>query len=352
MKLIIGGGVGEHGRNCFYVEGNPSFMVDCGIKKGSNRPYPHLTSEQIKKVKYLFLTHSHEDHTGAFGWLIENGFSGTVIATAETLALLKQNYNKVLKLPRGQRTVELERMSFDFGRSGHCIGSVWYKITIGQKTLLFSGDYSEKCCFNIDCIRENVADLAVLDCSYGYYEFVAEKQLLEIKNYVADNLSDGCVLMPVPKNGRAFDFIAALNGAGVRVYADDKLINYIAALPNDGYWLNKDIAGIIQNYRFASKPDANAKQVLLIADAQLESDFAKALCEQVLSRNGRILITGYADENSMSRELIESKRADYIPFCAHCCKTEMDLLISRNNFKIVVPYHTFDIDSDKTIDLD
>ena len=31
MELIIAGGVGEHGRNCFYVRGETiRFLVDCG----------------------------------------------------------------------------------------------------------------------------------------------------------------------------------------------------------------------------------------------------------------------------------------------------------------------------------
>lgn len=351
MKLIIGGGVGEHGRNCFYVEANPSFIVDCGIMRGSEQPYPHLTAEQIKKAKYLFITHSHEDHIGAFGWLIENGFSGTVIATEETVAELKTPYQKVLKLPKRRKKIELEHLSVEFGRSGHCIGSVWYKITSQRKILLFSGDYSENSCFNIDGIREQYADIAILDCSYGYNEFVAEKQLLKIKNYIAVNIKSGCVLLPVPKNGRAFDFLMALKDIDYPIYIDDKLKNYIAALTYNGYWLNKDIENTIQYFRFIGKPDISANQVLFVADPQLENSFAKSICEQVLNANGRILITGHADENSMSRELIESKRADYIPYCAHCCKEEADKIIAKNTFKNVVLYHTPEIDHTRIISL-
>ena len=48
MELIIAGGVGEHGRNCFFVKGSSvCFLVDCGKLAGSAQPYPKLTPEQI-----------------------------------------------------------------------------------------------------------------------------------------------------------------------------------------------------------------------------------------------------------------------------------------------------------------
>ena len=49
MKLIIAGGVGEHGRNCFLVQGEAiRFLVDCGkMADTPEDPYPRLTQEQI-----------------------------------------------------------------------------------------------------------------------------------------------------------------------------------------------------------------------------------------------------------------------------------------------------------------
>ena len=53
MNFIVGGGVHEHGRNCFYVEADINYIVDCGIMRGAEEPYPRLTPEQIKSAKYL-----------------------------------------------------------------------------------------------------------------------------------------------------------------------------------------------------------------------------------------------------------------------------------------------------------
>ena len=45
MRVTFAGGVGEHGRNCFLVEGETlSFLVDCGRMAGAQDPYPALTA--------------------------------------------------------------------------------------------------------------------------------------------------------------------------------------------------------------------------------------------------------------------------------------------------------------------
>ena len=85
MRMIIGGGCGEHGRSCYLLEGSRyNVMVDCGVMAGAAQPMPRLTPEQIRQTRYVLLTHSHKDHTGAMGWLLENGFTGCFVMTAET----------------------------------------------------------------------------------------------------------------------------------------------------------------------------------------------------------------------------------------------------------------------------
>ena len=65
------------------------FLVDCGLMAGEeDGGYPYLTQEEIKRADYVFLTHSHADHTGAIPWLVEKGFHGNVVASKETLEQL------------------------------------------------------------------------------------------------------------------------------------------------------------------------------------------------------------------------------------------------------------------------
>lgn len=51
MELYIAGGVGEHGRNCFFLQnGGDAILVDCGLMAGSDDPLPRLTESQIRNI--------------------------------------------------------------------------------------------------------------------------------------------------------------------------------------------------------------------------------------------------------------------------------------------------------------
>ena len=175
MRFTVGGGVHEHGRNCFFVESDTNYIVDCGIMRGDVRPYPHLSNEQIKSAKYLFLTHMHEDHIGAFTWLVDKGFCGFAVASEETLAALPA-YEKKLALPQAFGKVNIGTVGIEYGRSGHCVGSLWYAVTTQSSKLLFSGDYCEHSCFNVDKIEGQSAELAVLDCALGNMPYNRQAQ--------------------------------------------------------------------------------------------------------------------------------------------------------------------------------
>ena len=155
MEIFIAGGVGEHGRNCFYVQGETiRFLVDCGKMAGSAQPYPNLTPERIRSLQYVFLTHSHADHTGALPWLLEQGFSGTVIASDETFGQLPFSLPDTRTL-RSFRPPE--GLKLRWGRSGHCPGSVWYEFGLEGQTLLFSGDYTDRSLvYETDPIRRQI----------------------------------------------------------------------------------------------------------------------------------------------------------------------------------------------------
>ena len=58
MRIKIAGGCGEHGRNCFYIEGKIyTFLVDCGLMPGeADGGYPRLTENEIMKIDYIILT--------------------------------------------------------------------------------------------------------------------------------------------------------------------------------------------------------------------------------------------------------------------------------------------------------
>ena len=218
MELFIAGGVGEHGRNCFMVRGEKHrFLVDCGkMADMPGDPYPRLTREQIAGLNAVFLTHSHADHTGAIPWLYENHFHGAVIAAEKTLRQIPFALRKSFALeelcPAG--TGCLHGLSVQWGRSGHCAGSVWYRFIEGGKSVLFSGDYTEDTqVYACDPIRGQQADLAVLDCAYGLDETTYEAACRHLIRETEKLLSTyNLLFFPVPKFGRGLEILKLFSG--------------------------------------------------------------------------------------------------------------------------------------------
>ena len=169
MQITIAGGCGDFGRSCFFVEGGRhAFIVDAGTSTDGLDRVPDLTAEQVVRAEYLFITHSHRDHTGAIGYFESLGFAGSVLLTNQTYRQMKEKPGNTMILDSTAPELELERdFSFRWGRSGHCAGSVWYDISCEGKNLFFSGDYRSDDPFYVcDDAEGKTADVAVLDAAY------------------------------------------------------------------------------------------------------------------------------------------------------------------------------------------
>ena len=247
MKLYIAGGASEHGRNSFLVEGKSvRILVDCGLMRepnGSSRPF--LSDEQIKSIDYLFLTHCHADHAGAVMWLYERGFRGIVVASRFTLDTMPGPVRECLVLEelgkRGTKITLDHGLSVIWGRSGHCMGSVWLLFSAEGKIFLFSGDYVEKSvAYKCDKIRDVSADLAVIDTAYGTKGSSCRENLKSFRQYVSDEYASMHInFYPVPSHGRGLDVIRILIENGCEVYADEYLIQELRDTEDRKSWLRK-----------------------------------------------------------------------------------------------------------------
>ena len=173
-RLIVKGGYGEHGRSCFLVPFAQGryYMLDCGIMDTDENPWPEVETELLERTEYLFLSHCHKDHSGAFSRLVSRGFRGWLVAAGATVELAGICYNKVIQAdPLSAWPMGLGReLHFSCGRSGHCVGGLWFHIWDSGKSCFYSGDYQPgPLAFAVDQVKGRRADLAIVDCACLLY---------------------------------------------------------------------------------------------------------------------------------------------------------------------------------------
>ncbi|MBQ6376951.1 MAG: MBL fold metallo-hydrolase [Lachnospiraceae bacterium] len=365
MELYIAGGCSEHGRNCFLVKkGDMSFIVDAGkMKEKPESPWPELTEKQVRKAKFLFLTHSHADHAGAVRHLLEMGFQGKIVAARATLSDLPAEAGKVIALEDLGKQKEEFRLSRKFhvmwGRSGHCVGSVWYRMRLGKKTILFTGDYEENSlAYKCDKLRGMKADLAVVDCAYGSEAEDSTDHLSEI-NEAMDRLVSRKkpLLFPVPSHGRGFDVLRLLADRGVKAVAADSFMKEYDELPDRSRWLKKsflssmetlqitDIREFEEAFRKTIKrrgafPAKYMDSGILVQDSQLRESENRQIAEGAYARGGLTVLTGKQDPASFARRLFDGGKAEYHRISVHQNREEMMQLLAKNEFRYVIPFHS------------
>jgi metallo-beta-lactamase family protein len=217
--------------SCYYIETqNANFLVDCGMRQGSDTKKA-LTTEDFpfdeKSVDFVLLTHAHIDHSGYLPMLVKNGFAGRIITTSatrelNTIMLPDSGHiqemdvfwkNKKL-LRKGKKPIEpkytvedalvciehIEGVDYGdtinvtddikarFNDAGHLLGSasieIWVTENGKQQKLVFSGDIGNK---DKPIIKDptylDAADIVVMESTYG------DRQHRETKD-PADQLRD------------------------------------------------------------------------------------------------------------------------------------------------------------------
>lgn len=341
MIVKLAGGVGEHGRNCFFVRGDTvSFLVDCGLAADAAKPYPKLTGEEIEGLSYVFLTHSHRDHTGALPWLESRGFSGTIVGTSETLSQLKEPGRRAISL-ESFHTPRFWRLCW--GRSGHCVGSVWYHFVLEGRSLLFSGDYREDSpVYAVDPIRGIKADLAILDSAYGPELRTGD----EMREAFITGARLCCerqmpLLLPVPKYGRGLELLYLLHRRHLQLplYGDEHFTEQFRLARRDGQWVTEHFRHELEGITVRPLNGVPESGVCFLSEPQLDTTASEALAAQ-FSQAGGVMITGTTDRDTGSWRLCSSGHAAFCRIPVHCTDIDRKQLEGKNCFCRVVPYHT------------
>lgn len=332
MILDIYGGCGEHGRNCFSLkEDGLHILMDAG--KGNGGKLPDVPLEEIPRLDAVLLSHSHADHCGAIPFLREHGFQGPVIATAETLSQLPFDPGKKMVIHRGEN--QFRNLSFQWGRSGHCIGAIWMVLHLGERTVCYSADYHEDGpVYRCDPIRNVSAGLAIVDAAYGSHETTVEDAESAIITLVKDLLaSHPSLLMPVPKHGRGLDMIRLLSSRlpGVPLYADATQLAELHADPS-GFW-SVPFDASPQVYQGTIQPG-----VTFVSDPQLATAEGRQASVGI-----PVLFTGTIDPGSFAEKVRSSGQGRFQSYPVHQGIPSFQRLKAVNAFTRVIPFHSAEL---------
>lgn len=308
---------------------------------GAEQPYPDLTRDEVQSLDYVFLPHSHNDHTGGLPWLENHGFKGNVIAAAETLGQLNTVPRRSLDLEDFQRSAGF---TVQWGRSGHCVGSVWYHFLLEGRSLLFSGDYTEGgAAYVTDPIRGIRADLAVLDSAYGPEKRTGDEMRQDLLTCAEAFCDTGRpLLLPVPKYGRGLEILSLLHRRWpeLPVYGDIHFQVQVRAAKANTFWtasaLRKNLS-TLELQPLQTIPQNGG--ICFLSGPQLNTADAEELAKR-FAEHGGVILTGTVEKNTGSWRLQQAGKTAFCRIPVHCADRERELPEGQNDFKIVVPYHT------------
>lgn len=346
IKISALGGSGENGRNCYIIEsGNGAVLLDCGVKREiKNRQvgfYPCLTAELVSRIKAVFLSHCHEDHTAALPLLYQLGYKGAVYASEETAAVTPEFIKKWMgyvnanngELPFTKemadkieyRTLQLgannvEGFSFTVGRSGHVLGGIWYAFDFGEKRVLYTGDITlDPALLEIDIPPE--CNTAIMNCAYAGKQIRQQQQYAALAASIRVTLAQGGkVLLPLPPKGRGADIYLYLmeHLQNTNIYVENSIADNFTVLLQKKQWIkgcigNKYAAGnnvfVVKNdEQRQSVSDVHESAVYLAPDGMLTTAEGLYYFNRIKSDiKSKVIITGHAAQGTMGASVLDKE---------------------------------------------
>ncbi len=361
MNISFLGGAREVGGSCILVRiYNRNILMDCGIRQSSSKDaLPDFKSIQEQGgIEAIIISHSHMDHIGSLPIISKEYPLARIYTTKMTKDLMRVLLYDSLKIMNNREgeiplyaeadvknmlnniftinyMVELpifEDVKLTFYTAGHIAGAACVYITTPEGSLFYSGDFSvfsQKTVEGLKVPRLR-PDVAIFEATYGdrlhSNREVEEERLIDIINECRQK--KGKMLIPAFALGRSQEVLLTIKKAlnknilkDIKVYVDGMIrdINRTYKL-NPLYLRNslgkKILRGIEPFYDDNIIPVDNKSRekilkqeeslVIVSSSGMLTGGYSQYYAEKIAPmENGYIVMTGYQDEESPGRKLLD-----------------------------------------------
>ena len=385
VKLYALGGSGENGRNCYGIEWSEgAILLDCGVKREINEgkvgDYPVLTKEFVSKIKFVLLSHAHEDHSAALPLIYHMGYNKKVYTSSPTAGSAPNFINKWRNFAIENNGVlpfndeDVDKVQFEtlnlgtntidgidvvVGRSGHVVGGIWFEISVEGKKIFYSGDIvAEPMLLNND--KPGKCDAAILNCAYAGKVLKQSDQYKLLHQSIEETLAvGGKAILPLPPNGRGCDIYKYLSEKiqNTTLYVDKEIIENYKKLSSMTEWvkdideINSDHVVVISTMEERDevcKKDEPA--VILTQDGMLTAVQGKYYFERLKSDSrNKVIITGHAAKGTIGASIFDEEycknnsvnlQKDHIIFKVHFDDADVVLFNQYLQAKTVVLFHS------------
>ena len=366
MQVIFAGGASGVGASCVAIElADQWIVVDAGVRVDRKAdPLPDLALLEGKDVRAIFVTHAHADHIGALPLLHQAFPKAPIFASRATGLLMEVMLADALKimtrraveemelplfpqemvasmlnmlrpLPVGESITlaELPNVTIHASRAGHIAGAVSLGFKATDGSLIVSGDISitpQRTVLGAVAPPMKNCDMLILESTYGarlHPNRQGEEQRLA--QAVADGLArGGHVLIPCFGLGRGQELVLLLQAAQDKgqipqfpIYVDGlvrRVCSTYMLLPEaltptlqrqirKGYTpFTGPNVSFVRDERDRERILAGSPACIVSSSGMLTGGPSVWFAERLVSNpNASILITGYQDEESPGRKLLD-----------------------------------------------
>ncbi len=415
MEFLFLGGAMEIGASCIYVKaGGRRILLDSGIRQSAAKdPLPDFrTIQEQGGLDAMIVSHAHMDHIGTLP-IISKAYPAAriymTVMTAELTRVLLYDSLKIMacredEIPHYteqdvlnmlERVVPvryqaelsiLEDVCLTFYPAGHIAGAACAYLATKEGTLFYSGDFASFSQRTIEGIHipKLRPDVTIVETTYGNRlhanRQVEERRLVELVRECVEKGQK--VLIPAFALGRSQEVLLILRAAiqngelpAVPVYVDGMVrdINIVYTrnptflknalgkriLRGGEPFYTKEIQPVLLSQNREELLERKGAMVLVSSSGMLTGGpsmlYAKKL---VQSEDACIIVTGYQDEESPGRQLLnllENKeecritldgtslpvncRIEQVGLSAHGDKSEITALLERLSARQVFLVH-------------